>query len=452
VGIIKGFITKITDLSSDVKSFHINIPNRPDYKPGQFCVLSVFAQDKLRKRAYSISSSPHWDNIELIIKLVPKGRVTVNKYYDETPGIVKKYMQAFGEKFGRWYKPFEYVGSPNATKIVVAMGSSCDTIHEVVEFLNARGDNVGVIKVRLYRPFSAEDLLSVMPETVKQIAVLDRTKEPGSIGEPLFLDISAVVRDKDIKVIGGRYGLSSKEFTPTMVKSVFDHLDNACFDGFVVGINDDVTNKSVVEYEKIDSENPDDVRCKFWGYGSDGTVSANKNSIKIIGESTDKHVQAYFSYDSHKSGGVTISHLRFGDEEIRSEYLITNADFIALHKPSYITRYDVLCGIENQGTFLLNCPYTKEEAFGKLTKKMQDEIIEKNVKFYIINATRISKSVGLGNRINTVMQAAFFKLANIIPVEEATALMKKAAEKQYKLKGQKVIEMNCSNRRMRTNE
>ncbi len=371
-----------------------------------------------------------------------QGRETVNKYYDACPVIVKKYMQMFGEKTGRWYKPFDYIGAPDAEKIIIAMCSANDTIHEVVDYLNKKGEKVGVIKVRLYRPFSIEDFISAIPKNVKKIAVLDRTKEPGSIGEPLYMDVVAALKDKNITIIGGRYGLSSKEFSPSMVKAVFDHLDNKCFHGFTVGIEDDVTHKSLKVIDEIDSEPESDVRCKFWGYGSDGTVSANKNSIKIIGSETDKHVQAYFSYDSHKSGGVTVSHLRFGDEIIKSEYMLTHSDFIALHKPSYIGHYGILDGIVENGNFLLNCPWSKEEAFSHLTEKMQEIIINKKIKFYVINANKIAKEVGLGIRINTVMQAAFFKIAGVINAEEAFKLMKDAVKKQFSKKGEKIVQMN----------
>lgn len=371
-----------------------------------------------------------------------QGRETVNKYYEACPGIVKKCMEVFGQQTGRHYTPFEYYGSPDADKIIIAMATSTETIHETVNYLNAKGEKVGAIKVRLYRPFSIEDFVSAIPETVKKIAVLDRTKEPGSIGEPLYLDVVAALKGKDITIVGGRYGLSSKEFTPSMVKAVYDHLDNECFHNFTVGINDDVTNLSIPIREEIDTEPEGMINCKFWGYGSDGTVSANKNTIKIIGEDTDQYVQGYFSYDSHKAGGVTVSHLRFGKEKIRSEYLLTKSHVIALHKPSYIGKYDILEGIVDGGTFLLNCPWDEHDAFGHLTKKMQNTLREKNIKFYIIDATKIANSVGLGKRINTVMQAAFFKISGILPEDEALKMMKNAVEKQFARKGKEIIEMN----------
>ena len=275
-----------------------------------------------------------------------QGRETVNKYYEKTPAIVQKYMDLLAKKIGRHYHLFDYVGAPDAEKIIIAMGSGCDTIEETVNFLCKKGKKVGAIKVRLYRPFSVEAFIKSIPSTVKKIAVLDRTKEPGSIGEPLYLDTVVALSEKNIKIIGGRYGLSSKEFTPSMVNAVFDHLDGPAFHNFTVGINDDITNHSIEIKEKIDTEAEDIKRCIFWGLGSDGTVGANKNSIKIIGDNTDMNAQGYFSYDSKKSGGITISHLRFGKSKIQSPYLIKTADFIALHNPAYIGRYDILEGIK----------------------------------------------------------------------------------------------------------
>jgi pyruvate-ferredoxin/flavodoxin oxidoreductase len=371
-----------------------------------------------------------------------QGRETVNKYYDVCPAIVEKYMNILAEKTGRKYKLFDYVGAPDAEKIIISMTSSVDTIEETVNYLNANGEKVGLIKVRLYRPFSIEHLIRALPESVKKIAVLDRTKEPGSIGEPLYLDIVAALKDKDITIIGGRYGLSSKEFTPTQVKAVFDHLDGECRHNFTVGITDDVTHLSLKLGKEINIEPEGVIRCKFWAYGSDGTVSANKNSIKIIGGNTDKYVQGYFSYDSKKCGGVTVSHLRFGDQKIQSQYLLTVSDFIALHKPSYIGRYDILEGIRDEGTFLMNSPLPKEKVFASFTKDMQQTIIDKKLKVYTIDASKLARKVGLGNRINTVMQVAFFKLANVIPEEEAISLIKKAIEKQFSKKGKEIVEMN----------
>jgi pyruvate/2-oxoacid:ferredoxin oxidoreductase alpha subunit/pyruvate/2-oxoacid:ferredoxin oxidoreductase beta subunit/Pyruvate/2-oxoacid:ferredoxin oxidoreductase gamma subunit len=371
-----------------------------------------------------------------------QGRETVNRFYDEGPAIVEKYMKLFAEKTGREYKLFEYVGDPKAEKVIIAMGSGVETIEETVGYLNRQGEKVGAIKVRLYRPWSAEHLQAIMPETVKKIAVLDRTKEPGAPGEPLFLDVSAAFQNKGLTIIGGRFGLSSKEFTPAMVKAVYDHLDGACFHDFTVGINDDVTKKSIAVKEVIDTEQEGITRCKFWGYGSDGTVSANKNSIKIIGNDTDLYAQGYFQYDSNKSGGWTVSHLRFGKKPIHSEYLLTKSDFIALHRHQYIGQFDILEGITEGGTFLINIGMDPEKVFAKFTEDMQSTIREKKVKVFTIDASSIAKDVGLGGRINTVMQTAFFKLSGVLPEDEAIALIKKAVEKQFKKKGQEIVEMN----------
>lgn len=372
-----------------------------------------------------------------------QGRETVNKYYDECPAIVKKYMQLLGEKTGRNYKLYEYVGDPKATRLLISMGSSINTIEETINYLQKQGEKVGAVKVRLYRPFALEDFLEVIPKTVKKIAVLDRTKEPGSLGEPLFLDVVAALRSRpEIQIIGGRYGLSSKEFTPSMVKAVFDHLDNNGWHGFTVGINDDVTHKSIPVKEEIDTEQEGVVRCKFWGYGSDGTVSANKNSIKIIGESTDLYVQGYFQYDSNKSGGYTVSHLRFGKKPIQSEYLLNKVDFVALHRPQYIGQYDILEGITEGGTFLINSSQKPENIFRLFTRDMQETIWKKKIKVYAIDASKIAKSVGLGGRINSVMQTAFFKVSGVVPAEEAIALIKKYVEKQFARKGKEIVEMN----------
>lgn len=372
-----------------------------------------------------------------------QGRETVNAYYDRCPSIVKKYMYLFAEKTGRSYKLFEYIGAEDATDIVVAMGSAVETIEETINYLVSKGRKVGAIKVRLYRPFSVEDFISLVPSTVRRIAVLDRTKEPGAIGEPLYLDMVAALRERpEIRIIGGRYGLSSKEFTPSMVNAVFNHLEKGGFHNFTVGINDDLTHRSLAVTEEIECEQEGIVRCKFWGYGSDGTVSANKNSIKIIGESTDLFVQGYFQYDSNKSGGYTISHLRFGKKPIQSEYLLTKVDFVALHRQQYIGQYDILEGIKEAGTFLINTGQKPEKIFNLFTKDMQDTIRNKKIKVYSIDASTIAKNVGLGGRINSIMQTAFFKLSGVVPEEEAIAMIKKYVQKQFKNKGQEIIEMN----------
>ena len=372
-----------------------------------------------------------------------QGRETVNKYYQECPSIVQEYMDLFYKKTGRKYELFQYVGDPKAEKIIIGMGSGMETAEETVNYLNNKGEKVGLLKVRLYRPFSVEAFLNKIPESVKKIAVLDRTKEPGATGEPLYLDVVSTFKGKaDVEIIGGRYGLSSKEFTPSMVKAVFDHLDNDGWHGFTVGINDDVTHLSIPVKEEIDTEQEGIIRCKFWGYGSDGTVSANKNSIMIIGQSTDQFVQGYFQYDSNKSGGYTVSHLRFGKERIKSEYLLTKAEFIALHRPQYIGKYDILEGITEGGTFLINSSQKPEKIFGLFTEDMQKTIREKKIRVYAIDAAKIAKSVGLGGRINSVMQTAFFKLSGVLPEDEAIALIKQFIEKQFKRKGQEIVEMN----------
>jgi len=372
-----------------------------------------------------------------------QGRETVNKFYDACPKIVQEYMDLFYEKTGRKYELFEYVGDPKAEKVIISMGSSNETIEETINYLTAKGEKVGAIKVRLYRPFSVEAFMDKIPETAKKIAVLDRTKEPGAIGEPLYMDVVAAFKGRaDVEIIGGRYGLSSKEFTPSMVKAVFDHLDNNGWHGFTVGINDDVTNLSIPVKEEIDTEQKGIIRCKFWGYGSDGTVSANKNSIKIIGQSTDQFVQGYFQYDSNKSGGWTVSHLRFGKEKIQSEYLLNKAEFVALHRPQYIGKFDILEGITEGGTFLINSSQKPERVFGLFTTDMQETIRKKKIKVFAIDAAGIAKNVGLGGRINSVMQTAFFKLSGVLPEKEAITLIKQYIEKQFMRKGSEIVEMN----------
>ncbi len=372
-----------------------------------------------------------------------QGRETVNQYYYDCPAVVQEYMDLFAKKTGRKYELFEYVGVPDAEKLVISMGSSTQTIDETIEYLNKKGEKVGAIKVRLYRPFSVEAFLDKIPESVTQIAVMDRTKEPGGPGEPLYLDVVSAFQNKpNVRIIGGRYGLSSKEFTPSMVKAVFTHLENDGFHDFTVGINDDVTHRSIPVAEEIDVEQEGIIRCKFWGYGSDGTVSANKNSITIIGQSTDQFVQGYFQYDSNKSGGFTVSHLRFGKEPIKSEYLLNQCEFIALHRPQYIGKYDVLKGITEGGTFLINNSQKPEKIFGLFTKEMQETIRKKKIKVFAIDAAKIAKSVGLGGRINSVMQTAFFKLSGVLPEKEAIDLIKSYIEKQFRRKGIEIVEMN----------
>ena len=376
-----------------------------------------------------------------------QGRETVNKYYDAVPDIVQEYMDKVAAVTGRQYHPFDYVGAPDATDVIVAMGSGCEAIEETIEYLNAtRGTKYGLVKVRLYRPFDVKRFNEALPSTVKRINVLDRTKEPGSIGEPLYLDVVAALAGKDIRVIGGRYGLSSKEFTPSMILAVYKHGEANGFHNFTVGIEDDVTNLSLKVIEEIVTEPEGTTNCMFWGLGSDGTVGANKNSIKIIGQYTDKDAQAYFAYDSKKSFGVTVSHLRFGDKQIKSTYLITAPDFVSCSTHAYIGRYDLLKGIKEGGTFLLNSPYTKEEAFSHLTRDMQETIINKKIKFYNVDAEKlIAQQPGLrGKGANTVMMVAYFKVSGIIPFEQAYEGMKEMTIKTFKKKGDDIVNMNLA--------
>ncbi|MCF7854858.1 MAG: pyruvate:ferredoxin (flavodoxin) oxidoreductase [Candidatus Pacebacteria bacterium] len=373
-----------------------------------------------------------------------QGRETVNKYYDDTPAIVQEYMDAVSAKTGRHYHLFDYFGAPDADRIIIIMGSGAETVEETVNHLaGEKGEKVGLIKVRLYRPFAVDAFRKTIPESVKKIAVLDRTKEPGSIGEPLYEDVVNALKDRqDLTIVGGRYGLSSKEFTPSMVGAVYDHLDDACFHSFTVGIEDDVTHLSVPVKREIQPEPEGVVRCKFWGLGSDGTVGANKNSIKIIGDNTDMYAQGYFEYDSKKSGGITISHLRFGKHPIQSEYLVANPDFVACHNQAFIGRYDMLAGIQEGGTFLLNSQWGVDEVFEHFTGDMQQTIIDKNIKVYAIDALKIARGVGLGNRINTVMQACFFKISGVLEEDKAIQLIKDAIKKTYGTKGEDIVKMN----------
>ena len=371
-----------------------------------------------------------------------QGRETINKFYQEAPALVQHYMDKVGKAIGRQYHLFDYFGAPDAEDVIIMMGSGAETAEETINYLNTRGSKLGLIKVRLYRPFDVEALKKALPKSVKRIAVLDRTKEPGSIGEPLYLDVVAALAGSGLKIIGGRYGLSSKDFTPAQVKAVYDHLAGKAFHSFTVGITDDVTYLSIPVGPVLDTELPGTVRCKFWGYGSDGTVGANKNSIKIIADNTDMYGQGYFQYDSKKSGGVTISHLRFGKQPIQSQYYLNTVDFIALHKPSYIGRLDILEGIREGGTFLINSNWNASEVFENLTADMQKTIIDKKIKVYTIDAYKIAGELGLGLRINTIMQACFFKLSGVLPEAEAIALIKKAIEKTYGRKGADVVKMN----------
>ncbi|MCM1359294.1 MAG: pyruvate:ferredoxin (flavodoxin) oxidoreductase, partial [Corallococcus sp.] len=374
-----------------------------------------------------------------------QNREAANKYYLATPAIVEKYMAKVGELTGRHYHLFDYVGAKDADKVIVLMGSGADAVEETVDYLTARDEKVGVLKVRLYRPFSASHFVAALPKTVKKIAVLDRTKEPGSLGEPLYLDVVAALAEQGRKVdtlLGGRYGLGSKEFTPSMILSIYRNLDGKKLNHFTVGINDDVTGTSLPVDEMIDVAPKGTTRCKFYGLGSDGTVGANKNSIKIIGDHTDLYAQGYFEYDSKKSGGLTVSHLRFGKNPIKSSYLIDQAEFVACHNQSYVTRYDVLADAKDGGTFLLNCSWTDAELENELPAYMKNQIAKKHLKFYTIDGLHIALKAGSAKSTNMVCQAAFFKLADIIPYAQAEEYMKQAVVKSYGKKGQKVVEAN----------
>lgn len=375
-------------------------------------------------------------------------REACNPVYDALPAVVEKYMAKVNEKLGTNYDLFNYYGAPDADRVIVAMGSICDVTEEVVDYLNAKGEKVGLIKVRLYRPWVSSALLKVLPKTVKKIAVLDRTKEPGSLGEPLYLDVAATLREaglNDIVISGGRYGLGSKDTPPSSVFAVYTELlKDAPKSRFTIGIVDDVTNLSLPEVKPAPiTSAPGTVECKFWGLGGDGTVGANKNSTKIIGDHTDKYIQAYFQYDSKKTGGVTISHLRFGDKPIRSPYYINQADFVACHNPSYVVKgFKMVQDVKPGGIFLINCQWSDEELGEKLNAEAKKYIADNNIQVYTINAIDKAIEIGMGKRTNTILQSAFFKLANVMPIDDAIKYMKEAAKKSYGKKGDAVVEMN----------
>lgn len=375
-----------------------------------------------------------------------QAREACNVYYDKISDVVVDYMNQVNAKIGTDYKPFNYYGAPDAERVIIAMGSVCDATEEVVDYLNAAGDKVGLIKVRLYRPFVAKYLLDVIPDTVKSISVLDRTKEPGSIGEPLYLDVLAALQGSKfgmVPVYTGRYGLGSKDTTPGDIVAVYRNMEtDEPKRRFTIGIVDDVTHLSLDVKKNPDTTPAGTSSCKFWGLGADGTVGANKNSIKIIGDHTDMYAQGYFAYDSKKSGGLTVSHLRFGHQPIKSTYYISKADFVACHNPSYVDKYEMVEDLKEGGSFLLNCPWSDEELEERLPGKMKRIIAEKNINFYTIDGIDIGKEIGLGGRINTVLQAAFFKIAGIIPEEDAKQYMKDAATKSYSKKGEKIVAMN----------
>jgi pyruvate-ferredoxin/flavodoxin oxidoreductase len=374
-----------------------------------------------------------------------QGREVANPFFLAVPDIVNNYMMEIKNVTGREYHPFDYYGDPEAENIIVAMGSVCDTISEVIDHLRGKGEKVGMIKVHLYRPFSEKYFFEALPKSVKKIAVLDRTKEPGSLGEPLYLDITKLFynRDNSPLIVGGRYGLGSKDTRPSQIFAVYKNLKNDNpKDKFTIGIVDDVTHTSLPEDEIINTVPEGTISCKFWGLGSDGTVGANKSAIKIIGDNTQLYAQAYFSYDSKKSGGSTVSHLRFGKYPIRSPYLVFNADYIACHNKSFIYNIDVLKGLRQNGNFVLNCPWDVTELETKLPANMKRYLAKNNINFYIVDAVAIAKEIGLGNRINMIMQTAFFKLANVIPIEDAVKYLKESIEKTYGKKGEKIVQMN----------
>ena len=404
------------------------------------------AVDYFKFRAMS-PNRPHLRGTSQSPDVYFQNREAANPYYAALPYIVQEEMDKVGDLTGRHYKLYDYVGDPEADRVVVAMGSGCDVIEETVNYMVKQGERVGLIKVRLYLPFSGEHFFKALPATVQTVTVLDRTKSPAGIGEPLFMDVCTAFQQKNFpslpKVIGGRYGLGSKDFTPSMVKAVYDNMRGLePKSRFTVGINDDVSHTSLPVEEKIDAATPGTVRCKFWGLGADGTVGANKNAIKIIGENTKMYAQAYFAYDAKKSGGITISHLRFSPDAIQSPYLLDTCDFIACHNPAFVEQYDILEGIKEGGSFLLNSPWTLKEMETKLPDRVKRIIASKKLKFYNIDAVKIGISLGLGARINMIMQAGFFKIANVIPPAEAFKYMKDAIKDTYGKKGDKIVQMN----------
>ena len=407
-------------------------------------LVDMDAVKRFRERALN-PEHPHQAGTAQNPDIYFQGREAANKYYAALPDTVQFYMDELAKVTGRQYHLFDYVGAKDADRIIIIMGSGADAVEETVNYLTKKGEKVGVLKVHLYRPFAADKFVAAIPASVKKIAVLDRTKEPGSLGEPLYTDVVSALAEsgRDIEVVGGRYGLGSKEFTPSMVNAVYENLkEKDPKNHFTVGIKDDVSFTSLEVKETIDAAPEGTIRCKFFGLGSDGTVGANKNSIKIIGDHTDKYAQGYFAYDSKKSGGFTVSHLRFGDTPIQSTYLIDIADFVACHNASYVTRYDVLDGLKDGGIFLLNSGWTLEDMERELPASMKNYIAKHHIKFYNIDAVAIAKKVGMGNRINTIMQSAFFKLAGILPAEQAIEYMKAAAKKSYMKKGEDVVKKN----------
>ncbi|MFP4475753.1 MAG: pyruvate:ferredoxin (flavodoxin) oxidoreductase [Desulfatibacillaceae bacterium] len=424
-------------------SHEIQKVSLPDYEDIARLV-NYEAVEEFRSRAMN-PEHPHLRGTAQNPDIFFQNREACNPFYDDLPEIVVENMKKVGNMFGRRYNLFDYVGHPEAERVIIAMGSSCETIEEVVNRMTAEGERVGLVKVRLFRPFSAQHFLRALPGTASVISVLDRTKEPGALGEPLYQDVATVFMERREMptLVGGRYGLSSKEFTPAMVKAVYDDMRSTQpKNHFTVGITDDVTHTSLEVPEKYETAPEGTIQCKFWGLGSDGTVGANKSAIKIIGDRTDLYAQGYFSYDSKKSGGITISHLRFGKQPIQSTYQIHQADYIAVHKDTYVHTYDVLEGIKEGGTFVLNSPWTAEEMGEELPATLRRTLARKKVKFYTIDAVSIAQDVGLGGRINMIMQTAFFKLANVLPVDEAIGYLKDEIAKVYGKKGEDVVNMN----------
>lgn len=450
-----GFVSHLSAIKSRVPFLHFFDGFRTSHEYQKISVIDYKDVEKLldcksllefRKRALS-PEHPTLRGTAQNPDIYFQGREVSNVFYDRVPEIVEYYMKGINDITGRNYKPFEYRGARDAENIVIAMGSVCDTIDETVDYLMKKGEKVGCVKVHLYRPFSSKYLLDVIPHTVRKISVLDRTKEPGSIGEPLYLDVCKVFYEAQSRpeIFGGRYGLGSKETTPANIISVFENMSsNNPKRRFTIGINDDVTNMSLKEGEQIETTPPGTISCKFWGLGSDGTVGANKSAVKIIGDNTELYAQAYFSYDSKKSGGTTVSHLRFGKSPIKSPYLVHNADYVACHNRSFIYNYDILKGLKKGGTFVLNCRWQEDELDENLPDGMKKYIAENDIDFYTIDAVNIASKIGLGGRINMIMQAAFFKLANIIPVEQAIEYLKDSIETNYGRKGEKIVNMNKS--------
>ncbi|MDR2799702.1 MAG: pyruvate:ferredoxin (flavodoxin) oxidoreductase, partial [Desulfovibrio sp.] len=401
--------------------------------------ISEFRQNAMRPERPSMRGTAQNPDIYF------QTREAVNGYYSELPDIVTRQMQKVASITGRHYKLFDYVGHPEADRIIIAMGSGCEAAIETVKHLNEQGGRVGLVKVRLFRPFSAEHLLRAVPATARSVAVLDRNKEPGSLGEPLYLDVCTAFHEAGLTavIVGGRYGLGSKEFTPSMVKAVYDNLlARVPKNKFTVGIDDDLTFTSLPVEEEINTVPEGTVQCKFFGLGADGTVGANKQAIKIIGDNTDLYAQGYFAYDSKKSGGFTVSHLRFGHTPITSTYLLKQADYVACHNPAYVHLYDILEGIKEGGVFVLNTHWTEKELDAELPAAMRRIIAARNLKFYTVDAVKVATELGLGGRINMIMQTAFFRLAKVLPFEQAIALLKDSIKDTYGDKGDKVVTMN----------